>query len=74
LSSQQLQPITFVFNVAEDNLGQVGGQVLQQRTQPVVTFDHSQETKLASGELLTLDNQIDTSTGTVRANARAIFL
>jgi hypothetical protein len=38
---------------------------------PVYAFDRALETKIASGKLLTLDNQIDTATGTVKA--RAIF-
>lgn len=66
----QLQPVTVVFDVAEDNLGQVRDQILHRKALPVDAFDRSQETKLASGKLLTLDNQIDTSTGTVRFRAQ----
>ena len=62
----QLQPITVVFNVAEDNLEQVHDEILQRASLPVDIFDRSQQTKIATGKLLTLDNQIDTSTGTVR--------
>jgi multidrug efflux system membrane fusion protein len=62
----QLQPITVVFNVAEDNLGQVHDEILQRASLPVDIFDRSQQTRIATGKLLTLDNQIDTSTGTVR--------
>lgn len=62
----QLQPITVVFNVAEDNLDQVHDEILQRASLPVDLFDRSQQTKIATGKLLTLDNQIDTSTGTVR--------
>jgi multidrug efflux system membrane fusion protein len=62
----QLQPITVVFNVAEDSLGDVRQQIIHRTPLPVDVLDRSQQTKLASGKLLTLDNQIDTSTGTVR--------
>jgi multidrug efflux system membrane fusion protein len=62
----QLQPITVVFNVAEDHLGEVQTQLRQHKPLAVEAFDRSAVTKLAVGSLLTLDNQIDTSTGTVR--------
>ena len=62
----QLQPISVVFNVAEDNLDKVRGQILHRKALPIDVFDRSQQVKLASGSLLTLDNQVDTTTGTVR--------
>jgi multidrug efflux system membrane fusion protein len=62
----ELQPITVVFNVAEDHLGEVQAQLRQHKLLAVEAFDRSAETKVAIGTLLTLDNQIDTSTGTVR--------
>jgi len=62
----ELQPITVVFNVAEDHLGEVQAQLHQHKLLAVEVFDRSAETKIAIGTLLTLDNQIDTSTGTVR--------
>jgi multidrug efflux system membrane fusion protein len=62
----QLQPITVVFNVAEDHLGEVQTQLRQHKPLAVEAFDRSAVTKLAVGSLLSLDNQIDTSTGTVR--------
>src|SRR6202011_938462 len=62
----ELQPITVVFNVAEDHLGEVQTQLRQHKLLAVEAFDRSAETKVAIGTLLTLDNQIDTSTGTVR--------
>ena len=67
----QLQPITVIFNVAEDYLGEIQRQMLHGKALPVDVFDRSVQKKLASGSLLTLDNQIDTSTGTVKL--RAIF-
>jgi multidrug efflux system membrane fusion protein len=62
----QLAPITVVFNVAEDDLNQVRNEILHRSSLVVDVFDRSQQTKLATGKLLTLDNQIDTTTGTVR--------
>src|SRR6266853_1679622 len=62
----QLQPITVVFNVAEDHLGEVQAQLRQHKPLAVEAYDRSAETKVATGTLLTVDNQIDTSTGTVR--------
>lgn len=65
----QLQPISVVFNVAEDDLDKVRSQILNRNARqvlPVDAYDRSQQVKLATGRLLTLDNQIDTTTGTVR--------
>lgn len=62
----QLQPITVVFNVAEDHLREVQAQLRQHRALAVEALDRSAQAKLATGTLLTLDNQVDTSTGTVR--------
>jgi multidrug efflux system membrane fusion protein len=62
----ELQPITVVFNVAEDHLGEVQAQLRQRKLLAVEAFDRSAETKVASGTLLSVDNQIDTSTGTLR--------
>jgi multidrug efflux system membrane fusion protein len=62
----QLQPITVVFNVAEDHLGEVQTQLHQHKLLAVEAFDRSAVTKLAVGSLLSLDNQVDTSSGTVR--------
>jgi multidrug efflux system membrane fusion protein len=65
----ELQPITVVFNVAEDHLGEVQTQLRQRKPLVVEALDRSAETKVAIGTLLTVDNQIDTSTGTVRFRA-----
>jgi len=67
----QLQPITVIFNVAEDFIPEIQKQLNQRRKLPVDAFDRAQQKKLASGSLLTTDNVIDTTTGTVRL--RAIF-
>jgi multidrug efflux system membrane fusion protein len=62
----QLQPITVVFNVAEDNLGKLHDQIKHRGALSVDAYDRAQLVKIATGKLLTLDNQIDTTTGTVR--------
>jgi multidrug efflux system membrane fusion protein len=65
----QLQPITVIFSVAEDYLPQIQKQLRQGNKMSVDAFDRNQQIKLASGKLLTLDNQIDTTTGTVKLKA-----
>jgi multidrug efflux system membrane fusion protein len=67
----QERPITVVFTVAEDSLGQVQARMRQMHTLPVDAWNRSQTTKIASGKLQTIDNQIDTTTGTVKL--RALF-
>jgi membrane fusion protein, multidrug efflux system len=65
----QLQPITVIFTIPEDNLGQVQPRLQQRAKLPVDAYDRAALKKIASGTLLTLDNQIDTTTGTVKARA-----
>ena len=67
----QLQPITIIFTIPEDNLGQVQTRLQKNAKLSVDALDRSNQKKVASGTLLTLDNQIDTTTGTVKA--RALF-
>jgi membrane fusion protein, multidrug efflux system len=67
----QLQPITVIFPIAEDSLSQVQAQVRQGQRLNVEAFDRTQQAKIATGKLLTFDNQVDTTTGTVKL--RAIF-
>jgi multidrug efflux system membrane fusion protein len=67
----QLQPITVVFTLPEDSLAPVAARLGQNAKLAVDAFDRSAQKKIASGELLALDNQIDTTTGTLKA--RAIF-
>jgi multidrug efflux system membrane fusion protein len=66
----QLQPISVVFNVAEDYLAQVRSQITERGALPVDVYDRSRLNRIATGKLLTLDNQVDTSTGTVRFRAQ----
>jgi multidrug efflux system membrane fusion protein len=65
----QIQPITVIFTVPEDNLGQVQTRLHKNAKLAVEAFDRSALNKIASGTLITLDNQIDTTTGTVKARA-----
>lgn len=65
----QLQPITVIFSVAEDYLPQIQQQLRQGHTLAVDALDRTQEKKIASGTLLTIDNQVDTTTGTVKLRA-----
>jgi membrane fusion protein, multidrug efflux system len=67
----QLDPITVVFTIPEDSLGPVVARLQKKATLAVDAYDRAAQTKIASGKLLTLDNQIDTTTGTVKA--RALF-
>jgi membrane fusion protein, multidrug efflux system len=67
----QLQPITVVFTISEDNLQQVLTQLHAKQSLEVQTLDRAQMKLLARGKLLTTDNLIDTSTGTVKL--RALF-
>lgn len=65
----ELQPIAVIFNVAEDFLPQIQRQLKQGKKLLVDALDRSQQTKIASGVLETLDNQIDTATGTLKLKA-----
>ncbi len=67
----QLQPISVIFTLPEDNLPQVMARVRAGAALPVTAYDRTGSTELATGKLDTVDNQIDTTTGTVKL--RAIF-
>jgi multidrug efflux system membrane fusion protein len=64
----QMQPITVVFTIAEDYLGEIQSH-MQKSPLGVDVFDRAQLTKITSGKLIAIDNQIDTTTGTVRLRA-----
>ena len=66
----QINPITVVFSVAEDHVQEVL-RASRKAGVKVDIFDRSQLHKLSTGKLLTLDNQVDTTTGTVKL--RALF-
>jgi multidrug efflux system membrane fusion protein len=65
----QLQPITVVFTLPEDNLPPVLKKLQSGEEMTVEAYSRDQKTKLATGSLLTVDNQIDPTTGTVRLKA-----
>jgi membrane fusion protein, multidrug efflux system len=66
----QLQPISVIFTLPEDNVPAVVARLAAGATLPVTAYDRALTTKLATGTLLTVDNQIDTTTGTVRLRAQ----
>lgn len=65
----QIQPITVIFTIPEDNIGQVQPRMRQNAKLTVDAYDRTAQKKIATGALITLDNQIDTTTGTVKARA-----
>jgi membrane fusion protein, multidrug efflux system len=65
----QLQPISVIFTIAEDQLPPVLAKNLAGQKLPVDAFDRDMMKKLASGSLTTIDNEIDQTTGTVKIRA-----
>jgi multidrug efflux system membrane fusion protein len=65
----QMSPITVIFTIPEDSLGPVQERLHNNAVLTVDAFDRAGQQKIATGKLITLDNQIDTTTGTVRARA-----
>jgi len=65
----QLQPITVIFPIPEDSLPQVLAGLKTGERLPVEAYDRGMRQRLAVGSLLTADNEIDPSTGTVRLKA-----
>lgn len=66
----QIDPITVVFSIAEDDVQRVQNQFRRAHTMKVDLFDRMQNQKIAAGALLAFDNQIDTTTGTIKFRAR----
>jgi len=62
----QLQPISVIFTTSEDNLPAILKQMNAGQKMSVTAYDRSNTTSLEAGYLETLDNQIDTTTGTVK--------
>jgi multidrug efflux system membrane fusion protein len=62
----QLQPITVVFNISEDDLPQIQQQLKAKKALQVDAFDRGDDKQIESGKLSALDNQIDTTTGTLK--------
>src|SRR5215469_10564672 len=65
----QLQPISVIFTLPEDNLPAVMKQVHGGASLSVTAYDRTGNTELGKGRLETVDNQIDTTTGTVKLRA-----
>jgi multidrug efflux system membrane fusion protein len=62
----QLQPIAVIFSLPQDQLSQVLSKLHGKQQLPVDAYDRDDTTKIATGKLLTIDNQIDTTTGTYK--------
>ena len=65
----QLQPIAVIFNIPEDSLPAVTKKTGAGQKLPVYAYDRDLKTKLGTGTLATIDNQIDQTTGTVKFKA-----
>jgi multidrug efflux system membrane fusion protein len=65
----QLQPISSIFSIPEDNITVVMKQLHSGAALPVAAFDRANSIKLADGKLQTADNEIDPSTGTIKLRA-----
>ena len=66
----QIDPITVVFTIPQDNLQRVLKQLKAGEKLAVDTWDREQKNKLATGFLISTDNQIDTATGTIKLKAQ----
>jgi multidrug efflux system membrane fusion protein len=66
----QLQPVSVIFTIPEDAVSNVMRRLKSGEKLPVEGWDRADKTKLANGTLLTVDNQIDPTTGTVKLRAR----
>lgn len=65
----QMTPATVVFAVPEDDLGAIN-QAMAKGVVTVLAYDRNKHNLLATGNLLALDNQVDTSTGTIKVKAQ----
>jgi multidrug efflux system membrane fusion protein len=66
----QLQPVTVVFSVPQDNLPAIMKRLRAGEVLPVSAYSQDGKVLLAKGTLLAVDNQIDTTTGTVKIKAK----
>ncbi|TAL04389.1 MAG: efflux RND transporter periplasmic adaptor subunit [Rhodospirillaceae bacterium] len=66
----QMRPITVIFTVPEDNLPQILQRLRHNADLPVTAYDRGMKTVLGTGSVSSIDNQIDTTTGTVKLKAR----
>jgi membrane fusion protein, multidrug efflux system len=65
----QVQPISVIFTLPEDNIPEIVTRMNTGAKISVVAFDRTQTHKLASGTLATIDNEVDSSTGTIKLRA-----
>ncbi len=65
-----LNPITVIFTIPEDNIPQVLNKITSDKQLIVQAYDRQQTTLLDTGKVLTIDNQVDPTTGTVRIRAQ----
>jgi len=70
VSVTQMQPITVVYTLAEDSLPQVLQHMRGKQQLSVEAYDRGQQNLLDKGRLMSIDNQIDTTTGTVKLRAQ----
>src|SRR6266481_1085930 len=66
----QLQPVTAIFTIPQDNLPSVMQRLRSGGKLPVEAYDREQKKRLASGTLASVDNQIDPATGTIKLKAQ----
>lgn len=65
----QTKPITVIFTLPEDNMSAVATKLQAGAKLPVDAYDRSLTTKIATGTLMTMDNQVDPTTGTFKLRA-----
>jgi multidrug efflux system membrane fusion protein len=66
----QLQPISVLFTVPEDNLQAIAKRIQAGAVLPAAAYDRSGTTRIADGTLQTFDSQIDPTTGTIKLRAQ----
>ena len=66
----QIQPISVLFTVPEDNLQAIAKRLQDGAVLPATAYDRSGATKIADGSLQTFDSQIDPTTGTIKLRAQ----
>ena len=67
----QIDPMTVIFTVTEDDISKVTARLTAGADLPVTVYDRTNTTEIAEGKLGSVDNQVDTTTGTVKL--RAVF-
>jgi membrane fusion protein, multidrug efflux system len=66
----EVQPITVIFSIPEDNVPAVVRRLRQGGPMAVEAYDRGNSAKLADGKVLTVDNEIDVTTGTIKLRAQ----